>query len=90
MIRFQPLDFGQFDIYINRKFYHSINQSRNKRPMGHIAHLINKFKSIKMNTFERSYEDIYHKIGTIVQEEKIFKFRESPLLRGLTFPFKQT
>ena len=46
----------------------------NKRPMGHIAHLRNQFKS--MNTFERSYDYIYYKIGPVVQEEKIFKFRE--------------
>ena len=41
--------------------------------MGHIAHLRNQFKSI--NTFERSYDYIYYKIGPIVQE-KIFKFGE--------------
>ena len=40
--------------------------------MGHIAHLRNQFKS--MNTFERSYDNIY-KIGTVVQE-KIFKFQK--------------
>ena len=41
----------------------------NKRPMGHIAHLRYQFKSI--NTFERSYDHIYYKIGQVVQEEKI-------------------
>ena len=46
----------------------------NKRPMGHIAHLRNQFKS--MNTFERSYDNMYYKTGTVVQEEKILKFRE--------------
>ena len=45
----------------------------NKRPMGHITHLKNHVKS--MNTFERSYDYIYYKIGSVVQEE-IFKFRE--------------
>ena len=43
--------------------------------MGHIAHLRNQFKSI--NTFERSYDYIYYKTGPVVQEEKIFKSRES-------------
>ena len=42
--------------------------------MGHIAHLKNHFKS--MNTFERSYEYIYHEIGQVVQEEEIYKFCE--------------
>ena len=31
--------------------------NKNKRPMGHIAHLRNQFKS--MNIFERSYDYIY-------------------------------
>ena len=39
-----------------------------------MAHLRNQFKS--MNTFEQSYDYIYYKIGTVVQEEKIFKFCE--------------
>ena len=42
--------------------------------MGQIAHLRNQFKS--MNTFERSYDYIYYKTGPVVQEEKIFTFRE--------------
>ena len=42
--------------------------------MGHIVHLRNQFKS--MNTSERSYDYIYYKINPVVQEEKIFKFRE--------------
>ena len=44
-----------------------------KRPMDHIAHMKNQFKSL--NTFEQSYDYlsiyIYHKIGPEVQE-KIF------------------
>ena len=49
---------------------------KNKRPMGHIAHLRNHFKS--MHIFEQSYDyiNIYNKIGSAVQEEMIFKFRE--------------
>ena len=46
----------------------------NKRPMGHIAHLRNQFKS--MNTFEQSYDNIYYKTGPVVQEKKIFQFHE--------------
>ena len=42
---------------------------KNKRPMDHIDHLRNQFKS--MNTFERSYDFIYYKTGPVVQEEKI-------------------
>ena len=44
--------------------------------MGHIAHLRNQFKS--MNTFEYvyRYDYINYKIGPVVHEEKIFKFRE--------------
>ena len=43
--------------------------------MGHIAHLNNQFKS--MNTFEQIIDYIFYKIGPVVQEEEIFKFRES-------------
>ena len=46
----------------------------NKRPMGHIAHLRNQFKTMKR--LERSYDYIYNKISPVVQEEKTFKFRE--------------
>ena len=46
----------------------------NKRPMGQIANLRNQFKS--MNTFARSYDYTYYKTGPVVQEKKIFKFRE--------------
>ena len=46
------------------------NGIKNKRPMGHIAHLRNQFKS--MNTFKRSYDYIYYKNGQVVQEEKDF------------------
>ena len=42
--------------------------------MDHIAHLRNQFKSV--NTFVRSYDYIYYKTGLVVQEMKIFKFRE--------------
>ena len=42
---------------------------QNKRPMGHIAHLRNQFKSI--NTFELSYDYIYYKTVPVVQEENI-------------------
>ena len=35
-------------------FYKYFMQLKNKRPMGHIAHLRNQFKS--MNTFEVSYD----------------------------------
>ena len=44
----------------------------NNRPMGHIAHLKNQFKS--MNTFELSYDYKYNKIDPVIL--KIFKFRE--------------
>ena len=37
--------------------------------MGKITHLKNQFKSII--TFEKSYDNIYHKIDPIVQEEEI-------------------
>ena len=37
--------------------------------MGHMAHLRNQLKS--MNTFEWSYDYVYHKTGPVVQEEKI-------------------
>ena len=47
------------------------NFKQNKRPMGHIAHMRNQFKST--NTFEQSYDYIYYKIGPLVQEKKIFK-----------------
>ena len=50
------------------------SKSYNKRPMGHIAHMKNQFKS--MNTFEQNYDYIYYKTGPVVQEEEIFKFRE--------------
>ena len=43
--------------------------------MGRITHMRNEFKS--MNTFERSYDYIYYKTGPVVQEEKIFAFREN-------------
>ena len=36
-------------------FQYTINRSVNKRPMGHIAHLRNQFKS--MNTFAQSYDN---------------------------------
>ena len=39
------------------------------RPMGHIAHLRNQFKS--MNTFERSFDHIYYKTGPVIQGEKM-------------------
>ena len=44
----------------------------NKRPMGHIAHLRNQFKS--MNTFARSNDYIHYKIGLVIQEEKIWNY----------------
>ena len=53
--------------------YVVIISTSNKRPMGHIAHLINQFKL--MNTFERSYDYTYYKIDQVVQEEN-FEFRE--------------
>ena len=43
---------------------------KNKRPMGHITHLRNQFKST--NTFERSYNYKYYKISPVVNEEKFF------------------
>ena len=52
--------------------------------MSHMAHLRNQFKS--MNTFERSYDYIYYKIGPVVQEEKIFKFRECTFANLLLSP----
>ena len=51
-----------------------VQKKINKRPVGYIAHLRTQFKS--MNTFERNYDNIYYKIGPVVLEEKIFKFRE--------------
>ena len=42
--------------------------------MDHIAHLRNQFKS--MNTFEQRGDYIYYKIGPVVRELKIFKYRE--------------
>ena len=47
--------------------------NKNKRPMGHIAHLRNQFKS--MNTSKRSYDYIHYKIGPVVQEEKMFELK---------------
>ena len=38
------------------------------------SHLRKQFKTMK--TFEQSYDHIYYKIGPVVQEEKIFRFRE--------------
>ena len=35
--------------------------------MGHTTHLRNQFKS--MNTFEQSYDYIYHKIGPAILEK---------------------
>mgnify|MGYP003683631179 CR=1 FL=1 len=46
--------------------------------MAHIAPLRNQFKS--MNTSERSYDYTYYKTGLIVQEEKVFKYRECTVL----------
>ena len=46
-------------------------ERRDKRPIGHIAHLGNQFKSL--NTFEQSYDDIYHKVGLVILEEKTLK-----------------
>ena len=43
----------------------------NQRPMGHITHLWNQYKS--MNTFKQSYDLIYYKIGQVVLEKKILK-----------------
>ena len=40
--------------------------------MGHIATLRNQFKSL--NAFERNYDDIFYKIGPVVEGEEIFKF----------------
>ena len=45
--------------------------------MGHIAHLRNQFKT--MNTFEQK-KIICYKIGPVVWEEEIFKFRECTYL----------
>ena len=68
-----------------------------KRPIDHIAHLRNQVKS--MNTFERSKDYINYKIGPVVHEEKIYKFRECtfaiffyylPMFKGVAFPFEQT
>ena len=39
--------------------------TKNRRPMGHIAHLRNPFKL--MNTFERNYDHIYYKTDPVVQ-----------------------
>ena len=51
-----------------------------------------------MNTFEQTIIIIiYHKIGPVAQEEKIFKFRECIFAicyylqyKGVGFPFEQT
>ena len=53
--------------------------------MGHIAHLRNQFKS--MNTSEQSYDYIYYKIGPLIQEEEIFKFRECTFAILLISPY---
>ena len=53
--------------------------------MGHIAHLRNQFKS--MNTFEQSYDYIYHKIGPVVREEKIYKYRKCTFAILLISPY---
>ena len=44
-----------------------------------------------MNTFEQSYDNMYYKTGTVVQEEKIFKFRECTLICNfvIIFPCKK-
>ena len=42
-----------------------------------IAHLRKQFKS--MNTFEQRGDYIYYKIGPVVRELKIFKYRDVPL-----------
>ena len=52
-----------------------LENKSNKRPIGHITHLRNQFKS--MNTLEQSYDHIYYKTGPVAQEEKIFKFHEN-------------
>ena len=51
--------------------------------MGHIAHLINQFEL--MNTFDQSYDYIYYKIDSVVQEEN-FKFRECTFANLLLSP----
>ena len=48
----------------------SDNFFSNKRPMGHITHLRNQFKS--MNTFEWSYDYIYYKIGPVFRRNLNF------------------
>ena len=59
--------------------------------MGHIAHLKNQFKSI--NTFEKSYDDIYNKIGPIILEENILKisskYISSPCGKGRDPSFEE-
>ena len=54
------------------------------KTMGHTPHLRNQFKS--MITFERSYYYIHYKTGPVVQEENIFKFRESTFAILLLYP----
>ena len=48
-----------------------IDRKRNERPMGHITHVRNKFKSV--NTFERNYDYINYTI------KLAFKFRRRSL-----------
>ena len=73
--RFNPANF--IDYHISFTYLVNIISPRPyvilkiyKRPMGYIAHLGS------MNIFERSYDYIYYKIGPLVREEKIVKFRE--------------
>ena len=59
--------------WIDDKMFRLFIKLLNKRPMGHIAHLRNQFKS--MNTFERSYDYIYKCITKFAQwfrRRKIF------------------
>ena len=56
-------------VVLGEAYFQSCILTSHKRPMGHIAHLRN------LNTFEQRYDQIYHRIGQVVQE-KIFKFHE--------------
>ena len=58
----------------------------NKRPMGHIAHLRNQYKS--MNTFDRSSDYIDYKTGPVVQCKKVWPFhlnKTNPLYPMILF-----
>ena len=57
----------------------------NKRPMGHIAHRRNQFKSI--NTFAQSYDRLYHKIDWGKKTSSIYDYNTGPYICKTLSPF---